>query len=192
MSELLPPHYYDIIELPEYTVGGICSNPIRETQNPPSYNDVYNTQLPTYNDVNDVIIYQPHPQPQTQPQTQPHPQPQTQPHPHPGTKFCEKCWLCIYNPLEPSCCHCFCLFSFCQCFFGNYNKITNCPGDPCIMYDQEVCYPVSTQQQFCSDMCCPLRCIVCLPCLGATFAKCQWNIVGDLLHCTKGIDYCCY
>jgi hypothetical protein len=181
MTELPPPNYNDIIELPEYTVG-VCSNPIRETQNPPSYNDVYNTQLPTYNDVNDVIIYQPQPQPQPQPQSQP----------QPDLKCYKKCLLCFYNPLEPSCCHCYYLFGFCQCFFSNYNKTTNCPGDPCIWYDQEVCYPVSTQQQFCSDVCCPLRCLICLPCLGATFVKCQWNIVGDLIHCTKGIDYCCY
>jgi len=194
MAELLPPHYNDIIEIPEYTVG-VRSEPIRGTQNPPSYNDVYNTQLPTYNDICIQHQQQPlhiHLQPQplqsnsiTSISTQVSA-------PNLGSKFCKECWFCIYNPHEPSCCHCFCLYAFCQCFFGNYNKITNCPGDPCVWYDQEVCYPVSTQQQFCSDVCCPLRCLICLPCLGATFVKCQWNIVGDLIHCTKGIDYCCY
>ena len=188
MSELPPPHYDDI-EVPENTIGGICSNPIRYTQNLPQYSDVCNTQPPTYNDV--IYIQQPI-HLQLQPHTQPQPPTQTQHGSKCCEKCCEKCWLCIYNPLEPSCCHCYCLFGFCQCFFSNYNKTTNCPSDPCIWYDQEVCYPVSTQQQFCSDVCCPLRCLICLPCLGATFVKCQWNIVGDLIHCTKGIDYCCY
>ena len=190
MSEFPPPHYDDVVEEPIVTIG-VCSNPIRETQNLPQYSYVCNPigEPPPYSN---VIIHQPHPQPHPQPQPQTQPPTQTQPGSKCCEKCCEKCWFCIYNPLEPSCCHCYCCFSFCQCFFGNYNKITNCPGDPCILYDQDVCYPVSTQQQFCSDMCCPLRCLICLPCLGATFVKCQWNIVGDLLHCTKGIDYCCY
>ena len=193
MAELLPPHYNDIIEIPEYTVGGFMYLLIRETQNLPSYSDVCNTQPPNY----DICIQHQQPlhiQPHTQPQPQPQPQPPTQTHTQtqPGSKLCQKCWLCIYNPVEPRCCHCYFLFSFCQCFFSNYSRTTDCNGDPCMLYDQEVCYPVSTQQQFCSDVCCPLRCLVCLPCLGATFAKCQWNIVGDLIHCTKGEDYCCY